>query len=232
LLSSIPQVSDLKDVVSAVENGSTAAGSGGSSDSAVYATLLTPSNNSGALGAAAVHFDQAQGTVTIAVEAHGLTPDQIHPQHIHGFENGSPSHPPTINQDTDIDGFVESMEAEAAVGPVIMAATQSGTVTSTELSQDFPSADANGNLSFVQSYHFNLSNSEDAMIFQELQQRVAGRGFEIHGLDIPAGEGAGTPGEVNGTGGYIPAVPVTGGILTALDEHSVAGLLHDGFFMA
>ena len=46
-----------------------------------------------------------------------------------------------------------------------------------------------------------------------MNARFEGRFLEFHGLDQPPGAGAGTPGEVNGTGGYIAALPVAAGPL-------------------
>jgi hypothetical protein len=112
---------------------------------------------------------------------------------------------------------------------VILSLTASGEVVPEGDPQDFPIADENGTLSFKQTYQFDLSDADDAFIFDQLQDRVAGRALELHGLDIPAGEGAGTPYEVNGTGGYIPILPVAGGLLLPLDESNpvVTALLQD-----
>jgi hypothetical protein len=84
------------------------------------------------------------------------------------------------------------------------------------VSEDFPRADANGNLTFVQTYDFDLSNADDAFVFHELQDRVAGRLFQIHGLELKPGEGADTGFEVNGSGGYIPDLGVANGVLLPL----------------
>jgi hypothetical protein len=202
---------------------------GGTDGTDTYFAILTPSNNSAVTGAALVTFDEEGGTVTVAVEADGLTPGKIHPQHIHGFENDTPSRLPTIALDTDLDGFIETPEGETAIGPVILSLTASGEVVPEGDPQDFPIADENGTLSFKQTYQFDLSDADDAFIFDQLQDRVAGRALELHGLDIPAGEGAGTPYEVNGTGGYIPILPVAGGLLLPLDESNpvVTALLQD-----
>ena len=37
----------------------------------------------------------------------------------------------------------------------------------------------------------------------------------IHGLTVPSGAGAGTPGEVDGTGGYKATLPVADGFIQA-----------------
>ncbi|WP_445505319.1 hypothetical protein [Microvirga sp. G4-2] len=189
-----------------------------------FAALLTPANDSGVLGAALVHFDEEQGDVTIAVRASGLTPNEVHPQHIHGFEDDRPSLVPTIALDQDHDGFVEGPEAGPVYGPVLLAATASGEVSREAVSEDFPRADENGNLTFVQTYDFDLNNADDAAIFQELQDRVVGRLFQIHGLELAPGEGAGTDFEVNGSGGYIAELGVANGALLPLP----IGPLDDG----
>jgi hypothetical protein len=190
-----------------------------------FAALLAPANNSGVLGAALVHFDEADGDVTVAVRASGLTPDQVHPQHIHGFEDDRPSLIPTIAVDQDLDGFVEGPEAAPVYGPVLFAATASGEVSRVVISEDFPVADENGDLNFVQTYDFNLDDPEDAAIFQELQDRLVGRLFQIHGLELAPGHGEGTPFEVNGTGGYIPELAVANGVLLPVN-------LFDGSLLA
>jgi len=168
-----------------------------------FAAFLTPSNNSGAKGVAAVIIDETAGTISIKVHAVGLTPGEVHEQHIHGFADGTPSHLPTIVLDTDLDGFIETPEGVAAIGPVILSATASGQVTSAETTADFPMADAQGRLDFSQTYRFDLTDSGQAEIFQQLEGQLAGRAFEVHGLQVPAGEGDGTSYEVNGSGGYV-----------------------------
>ncbi|MDR7040423.1 MULTISPECIES: DUF4214 domain-containing protein [Methylobacterium] len=194
-------VADERPVVPAVANAT----------DTVIATL-SPSNNSGVSGQAIVQIDETAGTVTLDVVASGLTPNEIHPQHIHGFDNDSPSLLPNITLDIDLDGFVEDPEGADVVGPVILSGTASGNVTNQELSDDFPVADAAGNLRFHQEYRFDLSDPTEAAIFQNLQDRIAGREFQIHGLTVQEGQGACTDYEVDGTGGYIPVLPVANGI--------------------
>ncbi len=54
-----------------------------------YLALIAPSNNSGVFGAAAVHIDEAAGSLTVRLVAEGLTPEhqrrpftasQLHPR--------------------------------------------------------------------------------------------------------------------------------------------------------
>ncbi|PVE24123.1 hypothetical protein DC522_12600 [Microvirga sp. KLBC 81] len=51
-------------------------------------------------------------------------------------------------------------------------------------SVDVPRANENGNLTFIQTYDFDLSNPDDAFIFEEFQDRIAGRLFQIPGLGL------------------------------------------------
>jgi hypothetical protein len=184
--------------------------------------VLNPSNNSGVSGQAIVQIDQAAGTVTLDVVASGLTPNEIHPQHIHGFDDDTPSLLPNITLDTDLDGFVEDPEGADVVGPVILSGTASGMVTNEELSDDFPTADASGNLRFHQEYQFDLTNPDEQAIFQNLQDRIAGREFQIHGLNVVDGQGAHSDYEVNGEGGYIPVLPVANGVFLPVVDPNTA----------
>src|SRR5918994_6845985 len=89
-----------------------------------YFALMTSANNSGANGVAFLSLDPDDKTLTIDAAAIGLEPNQEHPFHIHGFADDRPSQLPTIAQDTDLDGFVETPEGEPVFGPVILPLTQ------------------------------------------------------------------------------------------------------------
>ena len=197
-----------------------------------FVALLTPSNNSGVLGLAVAEFDEEEGTVEVSVWASGLTPGQVHPQHIHGFENDQPSLLPNISLDTDADGFVESPEGEPVIGPVLLSATASGEVTNVPVSEDFPRADEDGNLEFNQTYSFNLAEEDDAFIFQQLQDRFVGREYQIHGLEVLPNQGEGTVNEVNGAGGYIDVLPVANGVFLPLDASLVGNLLSENWLLS
>ena len=183
-----------------------------------YAALLQPSNGSGVLGLAAVQIDQANATVTVELWASGLTPDQAHASHIHGFADDAPSLLPNFRLDADRDGFVEDAEGEPVVGPVLMALTEDGSISNAVLPNPVTRADAGGNLRISEYYRFDTTDPAQAAIFQELQDRVTGREVQIHGLLVPATEGEGTPGEVNGVAGYKADLPVANGILLPLGE--------------
>jgi CHRD domain len=178
-----------------------------------FAALLLPANGSGAQGGAVVHFDETAGSVTVDLAASGLTPDEVHAMHIHGFSNEAPSLMPNLRVDADRDGFIEDQEGEKVEGPIILALTKDGSISDAELTANFPQADAQGHISLHQTYSFDLSDPAQKSIFEELEDRMAGRAVQIHGLDVPDGEGAGTVNEVNGEGGYKPSLPVADGVL-------------------
>jgi hypothetical protein len=197
-----------------------------------FAAPLAPSNNSGVTGLAVAEFDEEAGTVELSVWASGLTPDQVHPQHIHGFADDRPSLLPNISLDTDTDGFVEGPEGEPVIGPVLLSATASGEVTNIPVSEDFPVADVEGDLEFAQTYTFNLNEEDDALIFQELKDRFVGREFQIHGLEVLPNHGEGTDFEVNGTGGYVAELPVANGVFLPLDASLVGNLLSENWLLS
>jgi hypothetical protein len=197
-----------------------------------FVALLAPSNNSGVVGLAVAEFSEEEGTLELSVFASGLTPDQVHPQHIHGFTDDRPSLLPNISLDADSDGFVEDPEGEPVIGPVLLAATASGEVSNVVISNDFPTADIEGNLEFTQTYQFNLGEEDDAFIFQELQDLFVGREYQIHGLEALPGQGAGTDYEVNGMGGYIAELPVANGVFLPLDASLVGRLLSEDWLLS
>lgn len=175
-------------------------------------TLLTPANNSGVLGLARTTLDGA--TLTVDVVASGLTPGQVHPLHLHGFLDDRTERLAVAADDTDGDGFVETDEGEVAYGPVLAGLTASGdAIFGLQTSLDFPVAAPDGTLRFSQTYTLDAVDAGDATILERLTARLEGRVLEFHGLDLPAGLGAGTLGEVNGAAGYEPQAPVAAGAL-------------------
>ncbi len=195
-------------------------GTPGGPEADSFVSVLLPSSGSGVLGTAAVRFDEAAGTVQVKLDAHGLTPGQVHPLHIHGFSDDRPSLLPNIRLDADRDGFVEAGEGEAVVGPVILALTEDGSISAATLTANFPSADAGGHLRLEQTYRFDFDDPAQLAIFEELRDRMTARELQLHGLDLPATQGEGTQGEVNGTAGYKIGLPVAHGILLPVGEEA------------
>ncbi len=188
------------------------------SDADRFVALMAPSNGSGALGLAGVQIDREAATISVELWMTGLTPEQVHAAHIHGFADDSPSLLPNYRLDADRDGFVEDSEGAAVVGPVIQALTANGSVSNAKTGVDFPQADADGTLRLSETYRFDTSDPAQAAIFAELEDRLAGREVQVHGLALPATEGEGTPGEVNGTAGYKETLPVANGILLPIGD--------------
>jgi hypothetical protein len=198
-------------------------------DEQYFFALMTSANNSGANGVAFLTLDPDDKTLTIDAAALGLEPNQEHPFHIHGFADDQPSKLPTIDQDTDLDGFVESPEGEPVFGPVILPLTQDDPEDDTQDDPEtdalappvddtpqFPVADANGVVEFTETYQFDLNDPAQAASFSELADGLEGHGIQFHGLELPAGAGEGTDNEVNGSGGYIAGLPVANGIIYEL----------------
>ncbi len=188
------------------------------SDADQFVALMAPSNGSGALGLAGVQIDREAATISVNLWMTGLTPDQVHAAHIHGFADDSPSLLPNYRLDADQDGFVEDDEGAAVVGPVIQALTEDGSISNAEVGVDFPQADADGTLRLSETYRFDRDDPTQAAIFAEFGDRLAGREVQVHGLALPATEGEGTPGEVNGIAGYKDTLPVANGILLPVGD--------------
>lgn len=187
-----------------------------------YAALLAPSNGSGALGVSVVTLDRDDASVTVELAMTGLTPWLEHASHIHGFADDSPSLLPNYRLDADKDGFVEDKEGEPVVAPVLLALTEDGTVSNAPTGLDFPNADASGNFRLSRTYDFDENDPAEAAIFKELTDRLAGREVQVHGLFVPATQGEGTAGEVNGTAGYKATLPVANSILLPVTDAEAA----------
>lgn len=127
--------------------------------------------------------------------------------------------PPTADRDGD--GFVESMEGAAFAGPPIF-----GTPAVVN-PFTYATASAAGVISYTQIYDITDTSlyDPDRMGLTLTPNDILGltggntvplvdRLLELHGATVPAGVGAGTPYEVNGSGGYVMMLPVAGGRIT------------------
>jgi hypothetical protein len=201
----------------------------------VFATSFTALNNSGVAGGAAIVLDKASHTVTVEIDATGLEANQVHVQHIHGFLDDTKSHSPTLAQDTDHDGFVELGEGLATYGQILLnlslnpenSTHDHGTASHdhTNLAQ-FPTADANGNLHYQETFHFDAKDPNAMAIFNSIEN-LSQKEIVLHGETVAAGSGAGTSGEVDGTAGYKAVLPVASGEIHAVNSHEAATILQD-----
>jgi len=173
---------------------------------------LTDLNATGVDGSVIVALNGNE--LTVFVGATGLTPGQMHPQHIHGFLSDEiKARTPTIAFDRpefggDGDGYVELAEGLNTYGPVIKSLTP------------FPTA-PDGTIRYAVSY--NLSDQELADLGP-----LSLREYVVHGANVLSGVGEGTPGEVDGTGGYIAILPVGSGELKEVGVTFALSVLAEG----
>jgi hypothetical protein len=198
-----------------------------------YFAILQQSNNSGVSGMAFLALNSdGQGTpqtLTVRIDATGLEPNVVHPAHIHGpiGPNGTslPAMLPSPALDTDRDGFIETPEAERAVGPPLLSLTAPPGGNP----QNFPAATSAGTLQFQETYNLNDPTIYEPGVSKGNLFPLDFRAIELHGLTVAAGVGAGTPGEVNGIGGYKMDLPVAGGPIQLVPEPSSLLLISTGF---
>jgi hypothetical protein len=183
-----------------------------------YTTTFTSLSGSGVTGEAIIGYDIQTNTITVAISAAGLEPNQIHIQHIHGFTNGTDAKTPTPAFDLDKDGFVELGEGLPSYGPILLnLATNHDNASGGDNGHShgglsgFPTA-PDGTIWFVESYQLPSGDlPADPML--------ALREIVIHGMSVPAGAGAGTMGEVDGTAGYKLVLPVASGELSEVGSY-------------
>jgi hypothetical protein len=185
----------------------------------VYDAPLTALNNSGVTGLGIFTLNDSFTTLTVQILADGLEPNANHVGHIHGLftASGLPadSTTPTPAQDTDGDGYIELAEGLMTYGPIILSLVP--------LTDPGPDVGADGVLDYFHVFNLldpsiyadnNMDGTPDYDIYDllgpnldELQLRE----LVLHGMIVPPGPGAGTPGEVNGTNGYLDVLPVASG---------------------
>ena len=130
-----------------------------------YEAQLGSINDSGATGTATVTM---QGDMlTVNVIAQGMTPNQAHPQHIHGLEDGEKGTCPPASADTDEDGIITIPEGAPFYGEVLLPL------------QDFPMADANGNINYEKSFILGENGNPTAEDLADLEDRV----IVLHGIN-------------------------------------------------
>ncbi|MFX1819036.1 hypothetical protein PV768_04525 [Pseudarthrobacter sp. CC4] len=104
------------------------ANNGKSPDKSVTLTaVLSELNGSGASGTATAVVKN-QKIEHIEVHAEGLTPDAPHAQHIH-YGNDALNECPTLAQDSNRDGRINTVEGIPAYGPVVVSLNTTGDTT-------------------------------------------------------------------------------------------------------
>ena len=185
-----------------------------------FTTDFKSLNNSGVDGQAFLLLDARSQTLTVHIQAEGLEPGQVHPQHIHGFSNDMDAKTPTLAQDDDRDGFVELAEGLDTYGPVQLNLTLNPEDSAHDHGSDghdhtgsavFPTADENGELRYTETFHFDASDENAQAIFNGITPLQA-KEIVLHGLTLQEDQGRGD-GEADGTAGYKAVLPVASGEL-------------------
>ena len=172
------------------------------------ATLVPVANNNATAGATSTYvYDDMTDILTVTIDAYGLD-DGSHAQHVHGLVNPfGDSVPPTLSDDADMDGYVELAEGVPSYGAVILPLTYDD--------GSFPVSNG-GTYSFMEDYDLSdptiYGFTDGSMTTRFTKADLAPtmlqfRETVIHGQNVPMGAGAGTDGEVNGTGGFIALLP-------------------------
>ncbi len=185
----------------------------------VFFADLNELNNSEAEGGALLLLKDNRLTVVTA--ARGVEAGQIHPQHIHGFVDGSNATVPTLAQDDDRDGFIELAEGLDTYGPVLLNLTSP------------PGPDASGfpnptGTSFLFSQTYDLTDPRNGDLAKLLDDvSLNRREIVLHGKSVLAGHGQGTTGEVDGTAEYKTVLPIASGEIRELSYNSALALFQD-----
>ena len=127
---------------------------------------ISPLNNSGVTGHAKLMVD---GTMlTVELWAEGLAPNELHPQHIHGFKmNNANSTCPPPSADMDGDGLVELLEGLPFYGPILLPLTP------------FPMA-TDGTIHYKQTFTLGMDEMISYHNLKPLQNRV----IVLHGAYV------------------------------------------------
>jgi hypothetical protein len=146
---------------------------------------LAPLNNSGASGTANLALEGDQLTTDIASQ--GLAPNLPHAQHIHGIEQAI-SECPTLANDQDGDGLVNTTEGEPSYGPILTSLTTEGD-TSPESAlavERFPVANEDGTVTYDRTFGVPSTVAERLGEFAIVQH-----GVDLNGNGVYDEEAAG-----------------------------------------
>ncbi|ARE81948.1 bifunctional hemolysin/adenylate cyclase [Roseovarius mucosus] len=189
-------------------------------------------NGSGVSGTAILAIGAPEATgeqyLNVSITVEGMEPNQPVPQHIHGLFDleGNPanSQTPDINSDTDRDGLVEVLEGVSQYGDVLLTLTEDGAA---------PMTNADGSFTYIRA--FDLNDAANFFSPVTMNDYVGAdilpltlREIVLHGVSVPNGIGAGTPGEVNGLqDGFVPILPAAAGEIEEITLEQALSLLDD-----
>lgn len=157
-----------------------------------YVSSIHELNNTGVTGTAT--FTTNGNELTVNVEASGLEPG-VHPLHIHGKDQAK-AECPTMEQDTNGDGFLSVIEGAPAYGLIKINLTSPQTAfgtpptpalfypfAGTPNNANFPVVGSDGLLHLSQTYTFN--NSADAQAALASLTPLGNQAIVIHGATAP-----------------------------------------------
>lgn len=127
-----------------------------------YKTCAYPMNGSNSVALA--YFEIENDVLKATILAAGVTPNQPHPQHIHGFEDGRNSTCPPASADEDNDGFVSLAEGLPYYGGVLLPLNFED--------ESYPVANAAGFYSYQRTFDVSSWSSTD---WENLSVVVHGR---------------------------------------------------------
>jgi hypothetical protein len=167
---------------------------------------LAPLNNSGASGTANLALEGDQLTTDIASQ--GLAPNLPHAQHIHGIEQAI-SECPTLANDQDGDGLVNTTEGEPSYGPILTSLTTEGD-TSPESAlavERFPVANEDGTVTYDRTFGVPSTVAERLGEFAIVQH-----GVDLNGNGVYDEEAAG-PSDLDPSLPQEATIPATCGTI-------------------
>ncbi|WP_439879785.1 hypothetical protein ACSX1A_11445 [Pontibacter sp. MBLB2868] len=151
-----------------------------------YTVDLMPLNESGVHGTATLTLMGDE--LRVHVMASGLEPNQLHPQHIHGFmDNNRNAVCPPMSADMNGDGFIDLAEGAPYYGPVLLPLAP------------FPTA-PDGTIDYTMT--FDVSENMDLLPLQN-------NAIVLHGLTV---DGLKVDGVVTGEQ-YVATLPVACGVV-------------------
>ncbi|MBZ9728374.1 hypothetical protein LB467_01625 [Salegentibacter sp. JZCK2] len=150
-------------------------------NSDIYFTPLSSMNNSGVNGTATLLL--MENSLTVKIRATGYESNMIHPQHIHGFEDGSNAvcpppfgSPEFMAADTNNDGVIDLVEGIPFYGPVLL--------NLFEPVNTWPVADASGNVDYERTFELGEEEFEEEgeVISLENLLPLENRTIVLHGM--------------------------------------------------
>lgn len=183
-------------------------------DAMFYKSRLTELNESGVFGLAYLRLEGQVLETTIW--AAGLTPDMIHPQHIHGLDDDQNATCPDASDAGD-DGILTLGEGAPYYGPVILPLMQeNGT---------WPVANTYGMYVYERTFNLPYDVSAEKTVTVEDLMPLVNRAIVLHGMFVPDGalsndndEDPNNDNDADTDPDYIATLPVACGQIWEINE--------------